>query len=117
MRLLMAGFSLLSFSFVTACDNDTDQYSGLSELVAQRNEVRKQISGENALRKKNRKAGVQDDNAQPGAAGATKEISTIVLYEKSIDILDAESRLPLARGIAYLNRSGQIVRIKIINTK
>jgi hypothetical protein len=51
------------------------------------------------------------------AVAAEKDISTVVLYEKNIDIVDSESRRKLAKGIAYLNKSGQIVRIKIVNTR
>lgn len=102
---------------LAGCENDTDQYSGLSELVAERHEVRKNISEENAKRKK----AIARQNSAKAKTNNTKaseqKVSSTVLYEKQIDIIDSESRIPLAKGVAYMNKSGQIVRIKVFNTK
>ncbi len=41
--------TLVGAFLVSSCDNDKDQYSGLSNLVAERNEARQNISNETAL--------------------------------------------------------------------
>ena len=111
----MIGMVIWAGAFLQACESDKDQYSGFSDLVAERNEARKIISGENREKKKVTK-NAQEERPKSDVR-EKKSISKVVLYEKSIDIVDSESRLPLARGVAYLNKSGQIVRIKIIDKK
>ncbi len=104
---------------LTACDSEKDQYSGLSEMVAERNEVRQGISEKN-IRKKKQSAGEYSENNGLDSLSdfaPKEEISTVVLYEKQIDIVDSETRMPLAKGVAYMNKTGQIVRIKILNNK
>ncbi|MCG8632948.1 MAG: hypothetical protein MI863_03920 [Desulfobacterales bacterium] len=103
----------------SACEGDKDQYSGLSELVAERHEARKGISEKNLKKKKKAARDNAGNKEQDNLSefSSKEEVSTVVLYEKQIDILDSESRIPLAKGVAYMNKKGQIVRIKIINTK
>ena len=115
MRFWMLCLPLMAGFLFSACEGDKDQYSGLSNLVAERNEARKLISDENKRAKK--LAGQRKKDERSDAVAADKDMSTVVLYEKNIDIVDSESRRKLARGVAYLNKSGQIVRIKIINTR
>ncbi|HCY86705.1 MAG TPA: hypothetical protein DHV36_16355 [Desulfobacteraceae bacterium] len=115
MRFWVSCLPLLGILCFSACEGDKDQYSGLSELVAQRNEARKLISDENKRTKKLTRQ--QDNEKRSDVVETNKNISSVVLYEKSIDIVDSESRRRLAKGVAYLNKSGQIVRIKIVNTR
>ncbi|MDD9302792.1 MAG: hypothetical protein HUK40_10850 [Desulfobacter sp.] len=42
-----------------------------------------------------------------------KKIDTTVVYEKKVEIVDSQSRQSLAHGIAYMNKNGQIVKIKV----
>ena len=119
MRLGLFVITALVGVTLTGCDSEKDQYSGLSELVAERNEVRQDISDETS-RKKRLATGDYSEKSDLDSLSdfaPKEEISTVVLYEKSIDIVDSESRIPLAKGVAYMNKTGQIVRIKIINTK
>lgn len=117
MRFGLAVICALVGSFLlSACDNEKDQYSGLSGLVAERNEARQNISDETALKKtfdKNHSANGSKENSGIGVS-QSKEISSVALYEREINIVDAKSKMPLARGVAYMNKTGHIVRIKVI---
>ena len=118
MRFEFAVICALAGAFLlSACDNDKDQYSGLSGLVAERNEARQNISNETALKKslgkKTSDNGSKKDSVT-GTLSPPKEISSVVLYEREINIVDAKSKMPLAKGVAYMNKTGHIVRIKVI---
>lgn len=97
------------------CKGDENQYSGLGDLVAERSEVRKKISDENARKK------ALEKNAKPlavkgkenGEADAGEQVPSVTLYVREIQIVDAGTQLPLAKGVAYLNKSGKIVKIKV----
>lgn len=107
--------SALALFAVQGCGNEQDQYSGLSDLVAERQEVRENISKETAQKKRLETYGSEKDKREdPSARGEKTLISTQIIYEKEIEILDAGSGLPMTKGIAYMNREGQIVKIKII---
>lgn len=98
---------------LSACDDKNKDFSGLSGLVAERNEVRQSISDETARKKVAEKKGVQVVPKEV-VRKKTEEISSVVVYERDIEVLDSSSRMSLAKGTAYLNKEGQIVRIKII---
>ena len=107
-------FSALMLS---ACDDKKDSFSGLSDLVKERNEIRQTISDETARKKVLEKQGSKAYTKEDAAIERVKkksEISSIVLYEREVEVVDSFSQLPLAKGIAYLNKEGQIVKIKII---
>jgi len=102
---------------LTACDDRKDEYSGLADLVAERNEARKSLS-EQTVRKKNldrqdAKDGLKEDTAIVRSL-KKEEISSVVLYEKQIEVVDSSSRMAIAKGVAYMNKEGQIVKIKIL---
>ena len=99
------------------CDSERDEYSGLSDLVAKRNEVRQVISEKSATRKKSKTDKRISDSLSEDEfkqIAKQKELSADVLYEKDVEIVDSFSREPLAQGIAYINKKGRIVKIKII---
>ena len=98
------------------CDKKKDDYSGLSNLISERNEVRQSIS-EAREAKKIRDKTLKEDDAQENTTASSrkkKKISTIVLYERNIEIVDSSSRKGLAKGVASLNKEGKIIKIKII---
>jgi len=111
-------FSLLfSLLLLSACDDKKDGFSGLSDLVGKRNEVRKTISEKNTRKKSLEQHQSSVDSKDPVLLGKEKkkaEVSLIVLYEREIEVVDSYNRVALAKGIAYLNKEGQIVKIKII---
>ena len=43
-----------------------------------------------------------------------EQLSSIVLYEEKIKILGSKSGRTLANGVAYINKKGEIVKIKIL---
>ena len=99
---------------LSACDRKEDQYAGLSDLVTDRQEVRKTISEENAQKKKLEKVLKNDQSdSNLSSSDAEEVISPVVVYEKQIEILDSASKIPLAKGVAFMNKSGQIVKIKV----
>lgn len=109
--------SFLCLILIAACDDKKDGYSGLADLVAERNQARQSLS-EQTVRKKNlerqdAKNTLKEDTAivRPSKK---EEISSIVLYEKQIEVVDSSSQMAIAKGIAYLNKEGQIVKIKIL---
>jgi len=110
--ILWIFLSLLLFS----CDKNKDDYSGLSDLIAERNEVRQSIS-EAEAEKKARKKSPQKAETKDSTKiiKKKKELSSIVLYERDIEIVDSFSRKGLAKGVASMNKEGKIIKIKIIS--
>ena len=112
--LILSVFGLCLFF---ACDGEKDQYAGLGDMVADRQEVRKNIAKDNQ-QKKSLEAiwdGRKDssDLASDLKKGGGEPISSVVVYEKQIEIWDSKSKRSLAKGVAYMNKSGQIVKIKV----
>jgi hypothetical protein len=109
--------AVLSLLLLSACDNNKDDYSGLAALVAEKNEVRQAISEETARKKAKDKTLEREDVKEDTSIASSKkkkEISSIVLYERNIEIVDSSSQKSLAKGVASLNKEGKIIKIKII---
>ncbi len=107
-------FSVLVLS---ACDDKKDGFSGLSDLVKERQGIRQTLSEKTARKNALEKQGAKADPKEDTVIDRVKkkeEMSAIVLYERDIEVVDSFSQQPLAKGIAYLNKEGQIVKIKII---
>jgi len=107
-------FLLLSVMSVVACDSEKDTFSGLSDLVAERNEVRRAISKESRKKKNLTTSSDQTSDVNSEQPAYRDVLSSGVLYEKNIEIVDSYSRRPLAKGVAYMNKKGRIVKIKIL---
>ncbi len=93
--------------FLAACEEKKDPYSGFSNLVAERQEHREALS----------KKREQEKNQIPESKNPKSvkiDGTTPMLYEKKIEIIDSVSGKPLANGIAYLTKDGNITRIKIL---
>lgn len=106
-------FGLLVLS---ACDDKKDGFSGLSNLVEERSEVRQALSDKNSRQKALERQQLNADSKPAVVLGKEKkkrEISPIVLYERDVEVVDSSNRMALAKGIAYLNKEGQIVKITI----
>jgi hypothetical protein len=120
-----------SLFMLSACDDKKEDYSGFAKIVEERNEARQAISKENLRKKTTEKQGMRPDSG--GYLGSDKvkndkakndkvknegikktEISPIVMYQRDIDVVDSSSRKSLAKGIAYLNKEGRIIKIKIL---
>jgi len=116
MKLRKILWSLLfSVLVLSACEDKQDGFSGLSNLVEKRNEVRQTLSDKNAREK----ALQQQSNVDSKKAVALDEekkkaeVSPFILYERDVEVVDSSNRKSLAKGVAYLNKEGQIVKITI----
>ncbi|OGR27840.1 MAG: hypothetical protein A2277_21260 [Desulfobacterales bacterium RIFOXYA12_FULL_46_15] len=103
---------------ISACQNekaDDNDYSGVSDLISGRNKARYDTA-ERAPVKNTRSKPVEEniDTSRQAPDSKTEEILPIVLYEEKVDIIGSESKETLAKGVAYINKNGQIVRIKIL---
>jgi len=114
----VVGFTIivLGLCLLGACDSEKDQYAGLSEMVADRQEVRKNIAQDNQRKKSLEEiweGGKQSSDRASHRKNESKPTSSVVVYEKQVEIWDSDSKRPLAKGVAYMNKSGQIVKIKV----
>ena len=112
------GYALLGMSFlISACGDEKgkNDYSGVSKLIAERNKARyetKENSSEKSVIK--RKTTTSDKRTSPSKKKSGKdELSSIILYEEDVEIVGAKSQRTLAKGVAYINKKGQIVKIKL----
>ena len=109
---------LLNFFLLSACQDDEEKksdYSGISELISERNKTRHEIAKKNPMEKAG-STSIEKNISTPKQESDFKEeeISSIVLYEEKVEIIGAESRRPLAKGVASINKKGQIVKIQIL---
>lgn len=116
---LFLGFVFLAFS---ACQDEQgkNDYSGVGQLISSRNKARydaaenlppkEQSTNKTNVSKKSTTDGI---NALRSASKQEK-LSSIILYEEKIEILGSKSGRTLANGVAYINKKGEIVKIKIL---
>ena len=109
---------VLAVFFVSSCQDEKEKgdYSGVSSLIAERNKARYKKK-EDSRKEKGGLPRVQRDNVNPTAKMKDEKLSPTVLYEEDVEIVGAESNRTLAKGVAYLNKNGQIVKIKILKDR
>ncbi len=109
----------LALSIVTGCTRESkdDDFKRVSELIADRNKARQSMKSSSRDTDESRQPGVEDRAAvkDSDTASPEEEILSIVLYEEDVRIVSQGSGKLLARGVAYINKQGQIVRLKIVN--
>ena len=118
---LLLGVVFLIFS---SCQDENEQnnFSGVGKLIASRNKARydaaeKLAPKEQSIDKTNvtKKNTTDKTNALKSESNSRQEeLSSIVLYEEKIKILGSKSGRTLANGVAYINKKGEIVKIKIL---
>lgn len=109
-------FLLLSLSFlISACqdNNKKDDYSGMSELIAERNRARFDVAKNSPTPKKTSPRETIIKKTSPSIS-KDDVLSVTILYEQDVKIVGSNSGRTIADGVAYINKKGQIVRIKII---
>ncbi|MCP3875904.1 MAG: hypothetical protein GY699_22470 [Desulfobacteraceae bacterium] len=112
-------YVLLSLFFlISACQDEKGKgdYSGVSELIAGRNKARYDVA-ENTPKKSDssKKRIVKKTPITKSNSNSNKEeLTSIILYEEDVEIVGSQSQRILAKGVAYVNKKGQIVRIKIL---
>lgn len=104
---------------LSACSDEKEKgnYSGVSDLIADRNRARYDAAENNSSKKQvtqKKVAGQSSPTVQKSDSKKNKAISSVVLYEQEIEIVGVDSGKRMAKGIAYVNKQGQIVRIKIL---
>ncbi len=118
MRLVIFIFAIVFTVMVAGCEGDKESFSGLSDLVAKRTEVRQTISKQAGQGKKGniqpQTYGLKDSKTLPHKV-SDEAISVAILYEKEIEIVDSQSGISLAKGRAYMNKQGRIIKIKILS--
>lgn len=108
------------FFLISGCQDEQGQgdYSGVSELISDRNRARHEVKENPPLRPSSpkRKTLEQADQTSGGSdlEPQKKDLSSIILYEENVEIVGSDSGRTMARGVAYINKKGQIVRIKIV---
>lgn len=112
--------ALLLYLAPGCSDEKNGDYQGVSELISNRNQARHNVKGSAKGRTSSKpvKTTEQDPKsslASQDAGSKKKEISSVVLYEENVTIVSQTSSKTLAKGIAYINKQGQIVRLKIVN--
>ncbi|WP_153307471.1 hypothetical protein [Desulfospira joergensenii] len=112
MRIIALLSCVLLFLSCSSCDDKKEDYSGLTELVAQRQKARKALSGKSSDSVSS-KPGIQTEKEDSGTK-KQEDLSSKTLYSKRVEIIDPSTGTPLARGMAYLTKEGDIVKIKII---
>nr|WP_321401096.1 hypothetical protein [uncultured Desulfobacter sp.] len=119
MRFFLISFLVFVIAVLPSCKSEDDNYSGVGKLIADRNKMRYQIADEAG----NNKDGIGASNQKndSGAKDVSEQVasktqlSTNVLAEKKIVIVDTASGKPLGQGVAYVNEQGKIVKIKLSN--
>lgn len=119
MRFFLISFLVFFVAVLPSCKNEDDNYSGVGKLIADRNKMRYRLAEERENNKgKTRPSNQKNDSVSKDAlerVARKKELSTNVLDERQIVIVDSSSGTPLAQGVAYLNKQGKIVKIKLAN--
>jgi hypothetical protein len=118
-KLFVYVLAILFFLILTSCEDkkkDND-FSGVSRLIADRNKARyenteKSIPNQKPTSKK--EIIKKNSTVKSESSSKEKELSSIVLYEENVKILGSKSGKTLAKGVAYINKQGQIVKLKII---
>lgn len=111
-------FCFLLIVLISACQDDKekkDDYSGVSDLISERNKARHVMVEKNPVKNPGSKSVEENISASKQESDSkAEEISSIVLYEEKVDIIGSDSQRTLAKGVAYINKQGQIVKIKIL---
>lgn len=117
MRSILISFLLFFVAVFPACKGEDDKFTGVSKMIADRNRMRYEIAEEAGTYKGNTDTSNQQTDAVPkddaGAVVPKQELTVNALDEKKIVIVDTSSGIPLGQGIAYLNKEGKIVKIKL----
>lgn len=112
-------FLMVMLFFCAGCSEDQKgDYKGVSELITSRNQARSSIKkkpGSTTASEQKETSAAEQHPDQQGVSGRQdeEEISPIILYEEKVIIVSQSSDKKLAEGIAYINKQGQIVRLKI----
>jgi hypothetical protein len=112
-------YALLILCFgISACRNEKEEsdYSNVSDLISERNKARYEMAETPSKTNSNPKkvTTTNTNTSKPKSNSKKEELLSIILYEEGVEIVSSESQRTLAKGIAYINKKGQIVKIKLL---
>jgi len=100
---------LLPVVAFTGCDKgENGDYSGVGRLVAERNKARMSRAENQDNRNEQEKP-----SSSYGTASPKKERERDLVFEEEVRITAVSTGQTIARGTAYLDRSGKIINIRI----
>lgn len=89
-------------AFAAGCEKDQkkkdEAFQGVGRLISDRNKARYNAAG-------------QESRGSDNSKTRNEPMST--LYEENVEIVSTSSNSTLGKGVAYLNKEGKIVYIKI----
>jgi len=100
-------------------EKEENDYSVVSQLISDRNSARYNAVEKQRQKSKKSKDSKTEAANRPNVSKSStdskkEELSAVILYEEGVEILASKSGRTLAKGVAYINKKGQIVRIKIL---
>ena len=117
MRSFLIFFLIFFMGVLPACKGEDDNYAGVGKLIADRNKMRYHLAEESGNNEGKAELLNENNNSVPKDVSKKvthkKELSTNVLDETKIVIVDSSSGAPLGQGIAYVDKKGEIVKIKL----
>jgi len=116
-KLFVCVLTGLVVMLLSSCQDkkQDDDFSGVGRLISSRNKARYEEAKNPAPEKKytnQKETTYKKDSTQ--SESKTEQLSSIVLYEENVKILGSNSGQTLAEGVAYINKKGEIVKIKIL---
>lgn len=109
---------LILLLLISACQDQADKkneksdYSYVSNLIAERNRSRQEGPKSTSVKKYEPPKSIPDKKNH-SSKSKDNDLASIILYEQKVKIVGSESGKTLARGVAYINKKGQIVKITI----
>ena len=117
MRSFLIFFLIFFMGVLPACKSEDDNYAGVGKLIADRNKMRYHLAeGSEKNKGKVASSNEKTDSVPKDVSKKVtqkKEFSTNLLDKKKIVIVDTSSGLPLGQGVAYVDKKGEIVKIKL----
>ena len=117
MRSLSVLLLIFVVTLTASCGSDEkDDFSGVGKLIADRNKMRYNIAEKSdnseTTAGPDQKAGTKPERVA-GTNSQDKIPETVALEKRKIVIVDASSGTSLGQGVAFVNKKGEIVRIKL----
>ncbi len=120
MRTVISLFSVFLMLACAGCNDDSEKFSGVSKLIAQRHQARLDHAGQEAAQQATQAGGKDSGGkALPGSTGENTgktpdtRYALEELYQKEVEIIDSSNGTSLAKGLATVDKHGQIIKIKI----
>ena len=105
----------LCFLIFASCQDEKkdDNFSGVGRLISDRNKARYEKNSDSPPPQSSTEK--QKTINKPTESESSKDnLFSVTLYEEDVKILGSKSGRVLARGVAYINKKGQIIKIKIL---